>query len=68
MSAALEDQRIDVSSDPALGAGEAYRQLFGWLGHRVVHGGERFTRLGRSRLSPAGRRPVDSAARQALLI
>ena len=47
---ALEDRRIDISAD------EAFRELFDWLaqhaagrtllavGHRVVHGGELFTR------------------------
>ncbi|CAN5314055.1 acetate/propionate family kinase [soil metagenome] len=52
---ALEDRRIDISADPALGADQAFRQLFDWLeqhaagrtllavGHRVVHGGELFT-------------------------
>ncbi|MFZ3140692.1 acetate/propionate family kinase [Polaromonas sp.] len=53
---ALEDRRIDIAADPALGADEGFRQLFDWLaqhaagrtllavGHRVVHGGELFTR------------------------
>ena len=51
----LEDRHITVSSTPALGAKEAFEQLLAWLkahagdrtllavGHRVVHGGERFT-------------------------
>ena len=51
----LEDRRIAVSTKPALGAEEAFEQLLAWLkahaagrrllavGHRVVHGGERFT-------------------------
>ena len=51
-----EDRVIDVSADPMLGAEDAFKQLFGWLsqhlagrsllavGHRVVHGGEKFTR------------------------
>ena len=51
-----EDRVIDVSPDPMLGAEDAFKQLFGWLslhlagrslravGHRVVHGGEKFTR------------------------
>lgn len=52
----LEDRRIAVSTEPALGAEEAFRHLLDWLkqhaagrrllavGHRVVHGGSRFTR------------------------
>lgn len=51
----LEDRCIAVSTEPALGAKEAFEQLLAWLrahaagrrllavGHRVVHGGERFT-------------------------
>ena len=51
----LEDRCIAVSTKPALGAEEAFEQLLAWLkahaagrrllavGHRVVHGGERFT-------------------------
>ena len=57
--ASLEDRRIDVPADPVRGPQEAFRQLFDWLGqhaagrtlgavgHRVVHGGERFTRPAR---------------------
>ena len=53
---ALEDRSIDISTDPALGPDEAFKQLFDWLaqhasghtllavGHRVVHGGELFAR------------------------
>ena len=53
---ALEDRRISVSADPVLGPEEAFEALFDWLGqhaagrtlgavgHRVVHGGERFAR------------------------
>jgi len=53
--AALEDRRISLPADPALGPGDAFRQLFDWLGkhaggrtllavgHRVVHGGEIFS-------------------------
>ncbi len=59
----LEDRRIDVSTDPARGPEEAFRQLFAWLGqhagertlgavgHRVVHGGELFTQP--ARVTPA---------------
>ena len=56
----LQDRAISVSADPELGAQEeAFTQLFDWLhqhmagrplgavGHRVVHGGERFTRPAR---------------------
>ena len=61
--APLEDHPIDVPADPAQGPAEAFRQLFAWLGqhaagrtlgavgHRVVHGGERFTRP--ARVTPA---------------
>ena len=54
--APLEDRIIAVSADPVLGREEAFKQLFDWLtqhaagrtllaaGHRVVHGGEKFTR------------------------
>ena len=54
--ASLEDRCIAVSTEPALGAEEAFRHLLDWLkqhatgrwlmavGHRVVHGGSRFTR------------------------
>ena len=54
--APLEDRRISLSSDPVLGPEEAFEELFDWLGrhaagrtlgavgHRVVHGGERFVR------------------------
>ena len=54
--ARLEDRFIRVSSDPVLGPEEAFEALFDWLGqhaagrtlgavgHRVVHGGELFTR------------------------
>ena len=57
--ALLEDRRISISSDPVLGPEEAFEELFDWLGrhaagrtlgavgHRVVHGGERFTRPAR---------------------
>ena len=57
--ACLEDRRIDVPADPVRGPEEAFRQLFDWLGqhaagrtlgavgHRVVHGGERFTQPAR---------------------
>ena len=57
--APLEDRRIDVPADPVRGQEEAFKQLFDWLGqhaagrtlgavgHRVVHGGERFTRPAR---------------------
>ena len=58
--AVLQDRGISVSADPALGPQEeAFKQLFDWLsrhvagrpllavGHRVVHGGERFTRPAR---------------------
>ena len=53
--AVLEDRRISLPADPALGPGDAFRQLFDWLrqhaggrtllavGHRVVHGGEIFS-------------------------
>ena len=53
--ARLEDRCIDVSTQPALGATEAFGYLLGWLrqhangrtllavGHRVVHGASRFT-------------------------
>lgn len=53
---ALEDRSIDISTDPALGPDEAFKQLFDWLaqhahgrtllavGHRVVHGGALFAR------------------------
>jgi acetate kinase len=53
--APLEDRCIAVSTEPALGTEEAFRQLLEWLkqhaagrsllavGHRVVHGGSRFT-------------------------
>ena len=53
--APLEDRAISVPADPVRGPQEAFRQLFDWLGqqaagrtlgpvgHRVVHGGERFT-------------------------
>ena len=53
--AVLEDRRISLPADPALGTGDAFRQLFDWLrehaggrtllavGHRVVHGGEIFS-------------------------
>jgi len=52
----LEDRRIAGSADPANGLHEAFGYLFDWLsrqvadrtllavGHRVVHGGEKFTR------------------------
>ena len=52
----LEDRLIAVSTDPVLGREEAFKQLFDRLeryaagrtllaaGHRVVHGGEKFTR------------------------
>jgi len=56
----LQDRAISVSADPELGPQEeAFTQLFDWLGqhltgrvlgavgHRVVHGGERFTRPAR---------------------
>ena len=56
----LQDRAISVSADPELGPQEeAFKQLFDWLGqhmtgrvlgavgHRVVHGGERFTRPAR---------------------
>ena len=55
-SAPLEDRLIAVSADPVLGHEEAFKHLFDWLtqhlagrtllaaGHRVVHGGEKFTR------------------------
>jgi acetate kinase len=51
----LEDRCIRLPADPALGPGDAFRQLFDWLrqhaggrtllaaGHRVVHGGEVFS-------------------------
>ena len=54
--ALLEDRFIRISSDPVLGPEEAFEALFDWLGqhaagrtlaavgHRVVHGGERFAR------------------------
>ena len=54
--APLEDRIIAVSADPMLDREEAFKQLFDWLtqhaagrtllaaGHRVVHGGEKFTR------------------------
>ena len=58
--AVLQDCAINVSADPDLGPHEeAFKQLFEWLGqhtaghtlgavgHRVVHGGERFTRPAR---------------------
>ena len=57
--ACLEDRRIDVPADTVRGPEEAFTQLFDWLGqhaagrtlgavgHRVVHGGERFTRPAR---------------------
>jgi acetate kinase len=58
--AVLQDRGISVSADPALGPQEeAFKQLFDWLGrheagrallavgHRVVHGGERFARPAR---------------------
>ena len=53
---ALEDRAITLSTDPVRGPEEAFKQLFDWLaqhtqgrtllavGHRVVHGGEKFTR------------------------
>ena len=53
---ALEDRRIGMPADLELGHGDAFRQLFDWLrehadgrtllavGHRVVHGGEIFSR------------------------
>ncbi|CDS53499.1 Acetate kinase [Polaromonas sp. CG9_12] len=59
----LEDRRISVSDDPVLGPEEAFEALFEWLGqhaagrtlgavgHRVVHGGELFTRP--ARVTPA---------------
>ena len=52
----LEDRLITVSADPALVPEETFKKLFDWLsrhlanrtllavGHRVVHGGEKFTR------------------------
>ena len=52
----LEDRLVTVSADPALVPEEAFKTLFDWLsrhlagctllaaGHRVVHGGEKFTR------------------------
>ena len=52
----LEDRRISVSNNPAQGPQEAFEALFDWLrrhaagrelgavGHRVVHGGEKFAR------------------------
>ena len=55
----LEDRRISVSADAAIGQEEAFKQLFDRLeqhaagrtllaaGHRVVHGGESFTRPAR---------------------
>ena len=56
----LQDRAISVSADPELGPQEeAFKQLFDWLGqhmtgcvlgavgHRVVHGGERFARPAR---------------------
>ena len=57
--ALLEDQPIAVSADPILGPEEAFKQLFDWLsqhladrsllavGHRVVHGGDKFTQPAR---------------------
>ena len=57
--APLEDRRIDVPADPVRDQEEEFKQLFDWLGqhaagrtlgavgHRVVHGGERFTRPAR---------------------
>ena len=54
--AQLENQPIAVSADSMLGPEEAFKQLFDWLsqhladrsllavGHRVVHGGDKFTR------------------------
>ena len=54
--APLEDKPIAVSADPVLGREDAFKQLFERLkryaagrtllaaGHRVVHGGEKFTR------------------------
>ena len=54
--ALLENQSIAVSADSMLGPEEAFKQLFDWLsqhladrsllavGHRVVHGGDKFTR------------------------
>jgi acetate kinase len=54
--APLEDRSLNVSVEAALGPEEAFRQLFDWLqqhaagrtllaiGHRVVHGSERFAR------------------------
>ena len=58
--AVLQDRAISVSADPDLSPQEeAFTQLFDWLGqhmagrelgavgHRVVHGGERFTRPAR---------------------
>jgi acetate kinase len=59
----LEDRRIRVSADPVLGPEEAFEELFDWLGrhaagrtlgavgHRVVHGGERFAQP--ARVTPA---------------
>ena len=53
--APLEDRSVAVSTEPALGAQEAFEQLLAWLrqhaagrtllavGHRVVHGGELFS-------------------------
>ncbi|MDB5745009.1 MAG: acetate kinase [Polaromonas sp.] len=52
----LEDRAISLPADPARGQEDAFRQLFEWLGghaagrtlgavgHRVVHGGEHFSR------------------------
>ena len=52
----LEDRLVTVPADPVLGPEQAFKQLFDWLsqhlagrtllaaGHRVVHGGEKFTR------------------------
>ena len=51
-----EDRPITLATDPAQGQAQAFRHLFDWLGqhadgrtlgavgHRVVHGGEKFTR------------------------
>lgn len=53
---ALEDRAITLSTDPVGGPEDAFKQLLDWLaqhtqgrsllavGHRVVHGGEKFTR------------------------
>ena len=66
----LEDRRIHVSADPVLGPEEAFEALFEWLGHhaagrtlsavghRVVHGGEKFARP--ARVTPEILRQLDS--------